>query len=287
MAGFRRSGLLLSFCFGLPALASMVLPLATDDQLRLAEAVCRGTVTGVESYREPADGLIYSRTTLQVDETFKGKFPPLVTLVHHGGELDGISEIDGFNPQFKAGEERVLFLSRRADGRLFATQGGASALKLRRGQAGFDADSESLLRELRAKSKQGRMPGSDVTDQAASSSSSAQASAGPIASGPLSSVTGLLLDANLLASRFLLPDRGEPIPYLVDADTLPAGMTLDQALGAVRQAFAAWAAVTSLRFTFEGLQSFQRSSAVMTNQDGKIRIQLHDAYHYLSPLNGF
>jgi hypothetical protein len=265
----------------------MVLPLATDDQLRLSEAVCRGTVTGVESYRDPADGLIYSRATLQVDETFKGKFPPMVTLVHHGGELDGISQMDGFNPQLKAGEERVLFLSRRADGRLFATQGGASALKLRRGQAGFDPDSESLLRELRVKSKQGRMPGSDVTDQAASSASSAQASTGPIASGPLSSVTGLLLDGNLLASRFLLPDRGEPIPYLVDADTLPAGMTLDQALGAVRQAFAAWAAVTSLKFTFEGLQSFQKSSAVMTNQDGKIRIQLHDAYHYLSPLNGF
>src|SRR6266853_1088320 len=182
MAGFRRSGLLLSFCFGLPALASMVLPLATDEQLRLSEAVCRGTVTGVESYRDPADGLIYSRATLQVDETFKGKFPPMVTLVHHGGEVDGMSEIDGFNPQLKAGEERVLFLSRRGDGRLFATQGGASALKLRRGQAGFDPDSKSLLRELRAKSKQGRMPGSDVTDQAASSASSAPVTAGPIAS---------------------------------------------------------------------------------------------------------
>src|SRR5712691_11324279 len=194
MAGFRRSGLWLSFCFGWPALASMVLPLATDDQLRLADAVCRGTVTGVESYRDPADGLIYSRATLQVDKTFKGKFPPLVALVHHGGEVDGMSEIDGFNPQLKAGEERVLFLSRRGDGRLFATHGGASALKLRRGQAGFDPDSESLLRELRAKSKQGRMPGSDVTDQAASSASAAPTTAGPIASSPLSSVTGLLLD---------------------------------------------------------------------------------------------
>src|SRR6266567_5694260 len=111
MAGFRRSALLLPICFGWPALASMVLPLATDDQLRLSVAVCRGTVTGVESYRDPADGLIYSRATLQVDETFKGKFPPVVTLVHHGGELDGISQIDGFNPQFKVGEERLLFLS--------------------------------------------------------------------------------------------------------------------------------------------------------------------------------
>jgi len=277
----------LSFCFGLPALASMVLPLATEDQLRLADAVCRGTVTGVESYRDSADGLIYSRATVQVDETFKGKFPPSVALVHHGGELDGISEIDGFNPQFKIGEERLLFLSRRADGRLFATQGGASALKLRREQAGFDPDSESLLRALRAKSKPGRIPGSDVTDQAAGSAPSAPASAGPITSGPLSSAAGLLVDANGLAPRFLLPDRGEAIPYLVDADTLPAGMTLEQALGAVRQAFAAWAAVTSLKFTFEGLQSFQMSSAMMTNQDRKIRIQLHDAYHYLSPLNGF
>ena len=287
MAGFRRSALLLPICFGWPALASMVLPLATDDQLRLSVAVCRGTVTGVESYRDPADGLIYSRATLQVDETFKGKFPPVVTLVHHGGELDGISQIDGFNPQFKVGEERLLFLSRRADGRLFATQGGASALKLRRERAGYDPDSESLLRELRAKSKQGRMPGSDVTDQAATSAPSAQASAGPIASGPLSIATNLLVDLNGLASRFLLPDRGEPIPYLVDADALPAGMTLDQALGAVRQALAAWAAVTSLKFTFEGVQSFLMSSARTTNLDGKIRIQLHDTYHYLSPLNLF
>src|SRR5260370_22727668 len=64
-------------------------------------------------------------------------------------------------------------------------------------------------------------------------------------------------------------------------------MILAPPLGAVRQAFAAWAAVTSLRFTFEGLQSFQRSCAVMTRQDGKIRIQLHDAHHYLSPTNFF
>src|SRR5260370_36304539 len=111
MAGFRRSGLLLSFCFGLPALASMVLPLATDDQLRLSEAVCRGTVTGGESYRDPADGLIYSRAMLQVDEKFKGKLPPVVTLVHHGGEVDGMSGINGFNPQLQARRERVLVLS--------------------------------------------------------------------------------------------------------------------------------------------------------------------------------
>src|SRR5260370_34736750 len=166
MAGFRRWGLLLSFCFGLHALASMVLPLATDDQLRLSDAVCRGTVTSVESYRDPADGLIYSRATLEVDETFKGKFPPMVTLVHHGGELDGISQMDGFNPQLKAGEERVLFLSRRGDGRLFATQGGASALKLRRGQAGLGPDSESPPRRLGAQSKQRRSPGSGCTQPA-------------------------------------------------------------------------------------------------------------------------
>src|SRR2546428_6881615 len=182
MAGFRRSGLLLSFCIGLPALASMVLPLATDDQLRLSDAVCRGTVTGVESYRDPADGLIYSRATLQVDETFKGKFPPMVALVHHGGEWDGMSEIDGFNPQLKAGEERVLFLSRRADGRLFATQGGASAMKLRRGQAGFDPESESLLRELRAQNPQGRVPGRDVPRHAGNLGQSGPADEGTVGS---------------------------------------------------------------------------------------------------------
>src|ERR1044071_1357074 len=72
-----------------------------------------------------ADGGIYTRTLLRVDEAIKGTFPAVVALVHRGGVVDGAGEADGFAPQFRIGDERLLFLSRRADRTLFAMEGGA------------------------------------------------------------------------------------------------------------------------------------------------------------------
>ena len=91
---------------------------------------------------------------LRVNEAFKGKLPPLVGLVHRGGSLADRGEMDGLMPQFKVGEEQLLFVSRRPDGTLFASYGPASALKLPTAQSGptsgeFSAG-ESLLQELRA-----------------------------------------------------------------------------------------------------------------------------------------
>jgi len=55
-------------------------------------------------------------------------------------------------------------------------------------------------------------------------------------------------------------------------------MTLAQATNAVRQAFDAWVAVPSLKFTFGGFQSFGQAANTVTNADSRIRIQLHDLY---------
>src|SRR5262245_30780694 len=46
------------------------------------------------------------------------------------------------------------------------------------------------------------------------------------AANPVSTATNLLVDALGIPARFVAPDRGEPIPVLVDADYLPAGITL-------------------------------------------------------------
>ncbi len=93
-----------------------------------------------------------------------------------------------------------------------------------------------------------------------------------------SSVTGMLTDGAGIASRFLGCDRGEPIPYLVDAEALPAWITLTQATNAVRVAVQTWEAVTSLKFVFDGLQNFGQSARNVITNDGRIRIQLHDLY---------
>ena len=79
-----------------------------------------------------------------------------------------------------------------------------------------------------------------------------------------------------------MPDRGEPIPYLIDADYLPAGITQTQAVTAVQTALAAWTNVTSLRYRFAGLQSFGMAAANVAASDGVLRIQLHDHYNYIA-----
>jgi len=103
---------------------------------------------------------------------------------------------------------------------------------------------------------------------------------------PSSSATNLIVGSDGIPARFLLPDRGEPIPYLIDADYLPAGITQTQAVGAVQSALAAWVNPTSLRYQFAGIQSFGIASPNVTNQDGVLRIQLHDHYNYIGTGTG-
>jgi hypothetical protein len=268
---------------------SSLLPIATARHVQISSAIFRGTVVDAQSYQDPADTGIYTRTVVRVDEVFKGTLPPQVKLVHRGGTVGDRGEIDAFAPQFAIGEERLLFVSRRADGTLYATRGEASALKLpgaATDPAGSPfADNQALLKELRNQTPGGPLSGSDLTDQAADSQLlAAQASPnGPVPlNSPSSSATNLLTDTNHIPARFLLPDRREPIPYLIDADYLPAGITQTQAVTAVQTALAAWTNATSLRYRFAGIQSFGAAAPNITNSDGVLRIQLHDHYHYLA-----
>src|ERR1019366_5793418 len=102
------------------ARASLALPSTLDGQSASAVAIFQGTVLGLRSYRNSADGLIYTRATFRVDEVFKGLCPGVINVVHRGGEADGVGMSDDGAPQVRVGEERLLFVSRRADRTLFA-----------------------------------------------------------------------------------------------------------------------------------------------------------------------
>jgi hypothetical protein len=91
----------------------------------------------------------------------------------------------------------------------------------------------------------------------------------------------LLADNNGVPTRYTLPDRGEPIPYLVDAASLPAGMTLSNALNAVSNAMSAWAKASSFKFVFAGTNNFGTAAGNINNGDGIFRIQLHDNYNFI------
>ena len=245
-------------------LASSVIPLSTADHVAASAAVFRGVVEGTDCFRDASDGQIYTRTSLRVLEPLKGKFPIFVTLVHRGGAMGEERDFAGYSPRFAPAGEYLVYVIRRADGKLTGTQGSSSAVKLQRLGGQLIPEQESLLDELRALTNRGQIAGADVTDQFA------------LAAPRLA--TGLLVDGFGISSRFLQADRGEAIPVLIDADSLPTGITLTQATNAVAQAFNAWAAVTKLKFRIEGVQSFGAGANTISASDEKLRIQLHDNY---------
>jgi len=247
--------------------ASSTLRLATADHMKASAAVFRGVVVGVDCYRD-GSGQILTRTSLHVDESLKGTFPAIVAIVNPGGSVGLDAQYYGLSPIMKRGEERVVFAMRRADGKLTCTQGAASATKLLREEGQLSAAQQLWLDEVRA-AVDGS--GEDVRDQAGSVTSEL--------------TTGLTDRGGGIPARFVQGDRREPIPCLIDADFLPAGMTLAQATNAVVQALNAWAAVTGLKFRFDGLQSFGQGADVINADDEKLRIQLHDAYNRINSVN--
>ncbi|PWU20325.1 MAG: hypothetical protein C5B50_04200 [Verrucomicrobia bacterium] len=293
----------------LPGLGNSVLLRSEEHQIEKASAIFRGTVVAGKSYENAADGMIYTRTALRVDEVFKGKLPAVVTLIHRGGEIQANrnvqlqsrlkpgpqtkegagtvhpiesgtiqirGEADDSSPQFKAGAEYLVFVSRRPDGTLFVANGEAGAREMGR--------SAPLPRDIRALTPSGPLPGADVTDQSATLSDQLwQPGPNPPTprTVPASSATNLMVGGDGIPARFILPDRGEPIPYFIDADYLPAGLTLAQATNAVISALNAWLNPTSLRYKFAGLQSFGMAAPYITNGDCALRIQLHDHYNYI------
>lgn len=257
-------------CAVFTAQASSVIPLSTGELVAASGAIFRATVAGGKCVRD-SEGFIFTRTTLRVTEVFKGKVSSGVRLAHRGGELGTENEYYGLSPQFVPDGEYLLFVRRRADRQLECTQGSASAVRLLPATGtltGFAAGGGDLLVELRRLAAGGIPAGEDVTDQSASISSQA--------------ATGML---GGIASRYLQPDRGEPIPYLIDATSLPAGISFTQATNAVQQALNAWAAVTSLKFKLEAIQSFGQGADTIASSDEKLRIQLHDNYNRINSAN--
>lgn len=252
--------------------ASATLPASTAQQMESAAAVFRGTVVGISTARA-ADGLIYTRTSLRVDESFKGLLPEIVAVEHRGGQVGSEEEFFGLSPKLVAGGEYLLFVRRTADQKLGCQHGHASAMRLQReGASGeFSSPGKEILLEARTISQAGTAgAGSDVTDQTGTEMILPMAT------------TGMLGGVN---TRFIQPDRGEAIPVLIDAASLPAGITLQQATNAVLQALNAWANVTSLKFQIEAIGSFGQGADTIAVTDEKLRIQLHDNYNRINTGN--
>lgn len=248
-----------------------------EQQLESALAICRGRVIDQTTYRDPSNLRIHTRTHISVDEALKGIFPPRITVTHRGGVLDGEGLVDHSAPRLQIGGEHVFLLELRKDGTFFCYGGSGGTPSLSRAQPEtrksriprFTESSLSLLQRIRKQFPNPETSGPDLR---------------PIAEVldmkdmETRSLAGLSSDSSGVSRRFIAGDRGETIEYLVDADVLPSGITLDLALSAVTAAFKAWSSVTTLTFSFSGIESFGQSAGNVSSQDGKIRIQLHDLY---------
>lgn len=260
-------------------LASYSAPGHGDDVLTSAGAVFRGTATDAVCYRNSADGLIYTRTTFRVDEVFKGRFGATVNVIQRGGEINGLGFSDDASPRFRAGEEVTLCLSQRRDGTLYATDGHSGAFRLQRNSGALPPDQQVFLKNLRGRR---HTSGLDVTAQAEAPLPPESITA-PSGDSGGASTNGMLIDDFGVPHRFILPDEGLAIPYLVDATFLPAGITLSNALTAVSNALTAWSGACSVRFTYAGTANFGTNAAAINNNDGAFRIQLHDFYNFIPP----
>lgn len=261
------------------ARATSLLPRTDEQQLSDADAALRGTVLATKSFRDPTTNRIWTDVWLRTDEPFKGRLPQVVHLRQPGGTVADGGESNSLSPTFVAGEERFVLLGRRADGSVFVRRGEAGAARLRHSDGRSDSAAGDRVKRWRALRGNRAQPGADLLASAADGAATLPATA-EAAGIVADSVTpsGLLVDANGIPSRNIEPDRSAPIPYLVDCDKLPAGISKAQALKAVENALAAWVAVSSVRFTFEGTASFGMAANAVATGDGRLRIQLHDTY---------
>lgn len=249
---------------GVDVCGGCFLPTTVENQATQAGGIFSGTVLWNVAARDES-GRIHTTTGFQVAEVIKGQFAPTVQLKHRGGRLPRRAEVCSLSPKFVPGQEYLIFVQPNDDGSFAALDGCQGALAM-----SADAKTrDQLLGQVRAAVVGGE--GIDARQQVAMSDVPADDLS---ATQATSALPGLLPNN----PRFNLPDRDEPIGYILDTQVLPAGMTQAQVATAVQNAMAAWSAVTSVRFVFEGFQNFGQSPSDFRFKDGKLRIQCHDTY---------
>jgi len=246
-----------------------------DRQFHRATVAFRGTVLHSQSFAE-SDGAIFTRHTVQVEESLRGRLPAVIEVTLPGGDLDGVGEQQGCSPRIRSGESNLFLLARGEHGRWVPLLSCASVRRL--GQA--PENDRALLARSRWLALTDFLPGVDLTGDPVPSIP--PLNIGIIEDAAYSSATNLLTDAYNIPTRFTRTDCGEPIPYLVDATFLPGGISVSQALTAVSNALASWKEVAFLDFQFEGLTNFGAPASALQINDGRIRIQLHDAYNVIT-----
>ena len=98
--------------WGLPAVATTVLPVSLQQMATTADTIFHGRATSNEVRLDPSSGRVATFTTFEVIEAIKGDVGTSHTIKQIGGQLPGSNVrllVHGV-PKFSVGEEYVVFL---------------------------------------------------------------------------------------------------------------------------------------------------------------------------------
>jgi hypothetical protein len=97
-----------------PTFASTIKKMELKELVSVSDAIAQGTVESVESRWENQS--IYTYTSIRVDEPLKGGPRRALLIRQAGGQVGSLhAHVQGM-PQFKAGDQVIVFLRDRKDG---------------------------------------------------------------------------------------------------------------------------------------------------------------------------
>lgn len=93
-------------------------PLSIRELAVIADTVVIGRIAAIRPEAATPEPGIVTRIPVDVDQVLKGSAGAALILVQAGGERGGVAATIGGAPAFAAGEQVLLFLTRRPDGAL-------------------------------------------------------------------------------------------------------------------------------------------------------------------------
>jgi len=264
------------------AQASSELPRSLPERIETAVAIATGEVVAVTT-EASAQG-VWSLATVHIGETLKGSLPSLLVVRTPGGVVgETVVEAGGYVLP-RTGLQVLLWLE--ADGASRPVVAGASGLRVL-----ADPDPKAVVRSgTKPAFPAGWGPSATVLATAELETARAWLDAHPEAGGnavdwrhlaaeaPTStqSAPGFVLSDNR-GARFSQADRG-PVPYLIDMQALPSGISTERAREAVENALAAWSVVAGIEFTPAGEVHFGMAASNTSAAIPSLHIQLHNLF---------
>ena len=238
------------------ATASTFVSMSETDLARRSVAAVRATVTAIESALDETTGGVHTYIHLAPSRVVFGTLPDgEIVLRETGGRVRGASEWLYGNPEYRVGEDVLVFLERTSDGSLTTT---AMAM----GKFSITTNADGSLSAVRSlgegasvfnplTGELSQAPGDEVYDLDAVRAALRSAAARFVAKGaPLQLVPAELKQFAVREarssftylsspSRWFEPDDAQPIPYAIDAAG-DVGLGAATSRAAINDAFAAW-----------------------------------------------